>query len=452
MLHLLISVIGIIVTILFVVGTHEAGHFLAARAVGVKVLTFSIGFGKALFSWRDKSGTQYVFAMIPLGGYVRMLDESEGTVEANELHRAYNRQPFYKKFIIVIAGPLSNFIWAFLLYWLIFSLGFFTIKPVIGAVTPHSIAAEAGLKPMQEIISIDQQDVKSWSNILFKLLAHTGSKDQTTIGVRAINGEQTKAQTLDLSNWKMDNLNPDPLQSLGIIPYEPPLQLEIGFIRKDSPAAHSSLAVGDKLKAVDHQPIKDWSQLMKFIQSHPDQEVIFTISRGGKSMDIKVKTGSQRDWRMRKSGILGIAPLVNMPEELQQHVQYTFITAAPRALQETIDFASFNLLLFGKMLTGKLSLESLGGPITIFDSAGDSLNYGFLPFISFLAFLSVSLGVINLFPIPGLDGGHLFIQIIETILRRPIAENTIIFMYRAGFLFIIFIMLQALINDVLRLV
>lgn len=452
MLHLLISIIGVIITILFVVGTHEAGHFLAARAVGVKVLTFSIGFGKALFSWRSKSGTQYVFAMIPLGGYVRMLDESEGTVPEKELHLAYNRQPFYKKFIIVIAGPLANFFWAFLLYWLIFSLGFFTIKPVIGAVAPNSIAANAGLKPLQEIISIDQQEVKSWSNILFKLLAHTGSKDQTTIGVRDMSTKRASVQTLDLGEWQMDGLKPDPLKSLGITPYEPPLTMDIGFIRTDSPAAHSGLAIGDKLIAIDRQPMKDWVDVMKVIQSHPDQELIFTVKRKNKTTDISVKTGSQRDWRMRKTGVLGIAPLFNMPEEFQQHVKYSVIDAVPRAIQETIDFASFNMLLFAKMLTGKLSLESLGGPITIFDSAGDSLNYGFLPFISFLAFLSVSLGVINLFPIPGLDGGHLFIQLIETTIRRPIAENTIIFMYRAGFLFIIFIMLQALINDVLRLV
>ena len=452
MLHLLISIAGMILTILFVVGTHEAGHFLAARAVGVKVLTFSIGFGKTLFSWSDKKGTEYIFALIPLGGYIRMLNESEGPVPENELHLAYNKQPFYKKTIIVLAGPLTNFLCAILLYWLIFSIGFVTVKPVIGTIKPNSIAAEAGLKPLQEITSIDQHEVKSWTNVLFYLLAHTGSKDQAAIGVQNSADGKPGNYVLDLSTWKMDELNPDPLQSLGILPYEPPIKLEIGYLRKDSPAEAAGLAIGDKLIAIDQQKIKDWEGIITTIQSHPDQQLVFSIERHGKKMEIPVMVGSQRSWLMHKTGILGIAPTVIMPEQYQRKIQYTPLQAIPKALEETYNLASFNVLLFGKMITGKLSLESLGGPITIFDSAGDSLNYGFLPFISFLAFLSISIGVINLFPIPGLDGGHLFLQAIEAITRRDIPEHVMIFMFRMGFLFLILIMVQAMLNDVLRLI
>jgi regulator of sigma E protease len=451
MLHLLISIAGVILTILFVVGTHEAGHFLAARAVGVKVITFSIGFGKKIFSWRDKSGTEYVFALIPLGGYVRMLDESEAPVAEHESHRAYNQQPYYKKFIIVAAGPFTNFLCAFLLYWLIFSIGFVTIKPIIGEVKPRSIAAEAGLKPQQEITRVDGQDIKTWTNVLFRLLAHTGSKDHLTMSVTNPGSPQEKSITLELSNWKMDDLNPNPLESIGITPYEPPLKLEIGTIKPDSAAARSSLAIGDKLIAVNKAAIKDWIELSTVIQNHPNQELIFTIKRQSKTMDIAVTVGSHRNWLMQQKGSLGISPSFHMPENLLQKVHYSPLSAIPKAFHETVDFAHFNLLLFGKMLTGKLSLESLGGPITIFDSAGDSLNYGFLPFISFLAFLSISIGIINILPIPGLDGGHLFIQTIEAITRRTLPENAVLFMYRIGFLFIIFIMLHAMINDVLRL-
>ncbi len=451
MLHLFISIAGVILTILFVVGTHEAGHFLVARAVGVKVLTFSIGFGKTLFRWHDKSGTEYVVAMIPLGGYVRMLDETEDLVAENERHRAYNQQPYYKKFMIVAAGPFTNFVCAFALYWLIFTLGFVTARPVIGAITPHSIAAEAGLKPSQEIHSIDQQETLTWTKVLFKLLKHTGSQDHLTIDTTDLKSKQQQSYTLDLSNWKMDDLTPDPLISLGITPYEPPIKLEIGYLRKDSPADKAKLAIGDKLIAINHVNIKDWLDIMKAVQPHPDQTLVFTVERAGKKMDLPVLIGSERNWKLQKTGILGIGPAVIMPEAYQVKIQYSPLAAIPKAIEETFEFAKFNLILFGKMLTGKLSLASLGGPITIFDSAGDSLNYGFLPFISFLAFLSISIGVINILPIPGLDGGHLFLQTIEAITRRAIPENIVILLYRMGFLFLIFIMIQAFINDLLRL-
>jgi regulator of sigma E protease len=451
MLHILISIIGIILTILFIVGTHEAGHFFAARAVGVKVLTFSIGFGKKIFSLHDKSGTEYIFAMIPLGGFVRMLDESEGSVSQDELQLAYNNQPFYKKFIIVAAGPMMNFISAIVLYWIIFMLGIFTIKPVIGDVKPHSIAADAGLKPMQQIIKIDGRDVRTWTNVLFKLLAQTGNGGILSIETSGIDKHNIESHHLQLSTWKMDNLNPDPLMSLGIIPYEPPIKLEIGYLRENSPATKAGLKLNDKLIAIDKKKINDWLDIQSQVISHPDATLQFTIERGGKIMQIPVTIGSQRNWWMQKSGLLGIGPDINIPENMKLHIQYSPLAALPVAIDETYDFARFNLLLFGKLFTGKLSLQSLGGPITIFDSAGDSLNYGFLPFIGFLAFLSISIGVINLFPIPGLDGGHLFLQLIEAITRRVIPDNIISLLYRIGFIFIIFILIQALINDILRL-
>jgi regulator of sigma E protease len=451
MLHLLIAIAGIIITIFFVVGTHEFGHFMAARLVGVKVLTFSIGFGKKLFSWRDKKGTEFVFALIPLGGYVRMVDENEGPANEADLPRAYNRQPFYKKFIIVAAGPLSNFFWAIILYWLIFTLGYVTIKPVIGDIKPNSIAAVAGLKPLQEIISIDQQPVKTWTNVLFKLLWHTGNNDQMQIGVLDPGSKQQKNFTLDLATWKMDDLNPDPLVSLGITPYEPPVKLEIGYIRKNSPAAQSRLTFGDKLIAINNEKITDWAKLAAIVQAHPDQQILFTIERNSKKMEVPVMTGSIRNWNLQKTGILGIGPFVKLPASMEQKIQYSPWQSLPAAAQETLNYINFNLLLFGKMVTGKLSLQSLGGPITIFDTAGDSLNYGILPFLNFLAFLSVAIGVINIFPIPGLDGGHLLFQLIETIIRRPIPINVVVLAYRLGFAFLFLIMLRAFINDVLRM-
>jgi regulator of sigma E protease len=451
-MHILISIAGVIMTILFVVGTHEAGHFFMARRMGVKVLTFSIGFGKRIWSWHDKTGTEYVLAWIPLGGYVRMLDESEGKVDSKDLHLAYNNQPFYKKFLIVAAGPCTNFLCAVLLYWLIFTLGFVTIKPIIGNVMSNSIASEAGLKPKQQITHIDDQEADTWPRILFKLLIHTGSKDKVTVDVIDPVTKTNKTYTLDLTNWKMNDLNPDPFTSLGFTPFDIEPPLVIGQITPDSAAEKGKLTVGDKLVALDHVELKDWTQMSDTIQAHPDQEVMFSVIRNGKKIELPVLLGSQRSLLLKKYGVLGIAPpMVDLPASMQQKIKYGPLAALPRALQETVDLTKFNLLLFGKMFTGKLSLESLGGPITIFNSAGNSLNYGFLPFISFLAFLSISIGIINILPIPGLDGGHLFIQMIESIMGRPIAEVVINNLYRAGFLFLFFILLHALINDVMRM-
>lgn len=366
MLQLLISILGILITIFFVIGTHESAHFIAARLLGVKVLRFSIGFGKTLFRWTDKKGTEYVFALIPLGGYVKMLDEGEGNVPSEELPLAFNRQPFYKKFLIVLAGPFVNILCALILYWVIFMIGFVSIKPVIGEVTPHSIAELGGLKANQEIISIDNDRTLTWTGILLRIIAHVGNQDQLKIETKNVKNQKIETHVLDLSHWQLEGLKPDPLDSLGIIPYQP------------------------------------------------------NITSG---------------W----------------PKELLNKNQYAPFTALTYAWKQIIDFTYFNLLLFGKMVTGKLSLQSLGGPITIFTSAGQALNYGFLSFMGFLAFLSVAIGVINLLPIPGLDGGHLFFQFIEFIIRRPLPEAIILFAYRLGIFLLLFLLIQSFVNDILRL-
>lgn len=451
MLQALSAILGIILTIFFVVGTHEAGHFLMARLVGVKVLTFSIGFGKPIFRKIGKSGTEYVFAWIPLGGYVRMADETEGEVAKEDLPRAYNRQPFFKKFLIVSAGPATNFICAFILYWLIFVIGFTSIKPVIGEVTPHSIAANAGMKPLQQMLAIDDQRVDTWTNILFKLLRHFGNQDNATILVQQPNSTQQTLLTLPLANWKMDDLSPDPFKSLGFLPYEPPIEMKIGFIAPQSPAAKSQLAVGDKLIAFDHQPLNHWEQLIKLIHANPNHTVTLTILRKQRRMEVPVQIGSEHNWLWQTYGTLGIAPKIIMPPALLQKVHYTPVGALQKAAQEVSDFTYFNLLLFGKMVTGKLSTESLGGSITIFSTAANAFSYGLVPYLGFLAFLSLSIGLINVFPIPGLDGGHLLMQLIEAVSRRKIPEKITLFLYRMGFIFLLLIMVQALVNDVLRL-
>ncbi len=451
MLYALISLAGILLTLTFVIGTHEAAHFLVARWFNIKVLRFSIGFGKALCTWHDKKGTEYVVGLIPLGGYVKMLDETEGTVAKAEQQFAFNRQPFYKKFLVVLAGPMTNILCALLLYWVIFMMGFVTIKPIIGTVNPRSIAAESGLVANQEIVSIDHHPTSTWSSILFRLIAHVGNQDHILIEVKNPTATTTEMHTLDISNWHLSGLTPDPLGSLGIMPYEPDVPLIIGVIEPQSPAAASPLQLGDKIIAVNHVAIKTWEALTNNIIKHPRATLTFTLIRAGHSINVPVTVGDQRNLWLHKSGYLGIGPHFVWPAALQHKIQYGPVLAMQHATLEITQFTYFNLLIFGKMLTGKLSLQSLGGPLTIFQTAGDALNSGFLSFIGFLAFLSVSLGIINLLPIPGLDGGHLFIQLIEFIFQRSLPVNVLMLLYRLGIIFILFILIQAITNDVLRL-
>jgi len=358
MLSILLSIFGIIFTIFFIIGIHEFCHFLAARSLGVKVLRFSIGFGKTIFRWHDKKGTEYVVGILPLGGYVSMVDESEGKVNKEDLPFAYNRQPFYKKFIIVLAGPLSNLVAAFVLYWLIFIIGFTSVLPVIGEVTPHSIAYEAGMKPNQQILKIDGHPIATWLSVMMRLFEHVGDKDVLTIETKNLQTQKIQTYTLELSNWHMSSLKPDPFSSLGILP-------------------------------------------------------------GGK-------------------------PLL-------QHIKYNVVTALPVAWREVSDFVWFNMVAFGKLIVGKISLQSMGGPISIFQGAGVAINNGVVPFLSFLAFINIAIGVINLIPIPGLDGGHILLQSIEAIRGRPIPLGVQFFLYRAGFVLLLIVIIQAVANDILRM-
>ena len=450
MLQLLIAILGILLTILVVVGFHEFGHFIVARLVGVKVLRFSIGFGKGLFSWYDKKGTEYVIAAIPLGGYVKMLDESEETVDPKDLTFAYNRQPFYKKLAIVAAGPLFNLILALTIYWIVFIVGFTSIAPIVGKIAPDSIAALAGMHPKEEIIQVDERKTRSWIAIIVSLLTQMGDKNELQIVTRNADTAEEHHYKLDLTHWQVDKLKPDPLTSLGITAYEPEIPPIISKIKSTSSAA-ATLKVGDIILAFDNKLIKDWNEFAEAIYKHPDTTVTVKILRQEKPMDVLVKIGYQRDYLLHKYGYLGIAPDYEMPSYLLRHNQYGPLGALSHAWADTKDFTTLNVIVIGKLLTGKISFKSLGGPITIFQSAGSAINNGIIPFLSFLAFLSISIGLVNILPIPGLDGGHILFQFIEFIIRRPIPTNFQILLYRLGLIVLLLLITQALINDIMRL-
>lgn len=451
MLNILISIIGIIVTLLLIIGIHEFSHFIVARLLGIKVLRFSIGFGKKLWSCFDKKGTEYVIAAIPLGGYVKMLDAKEETVSIDDLPLTYDHQPFYKKFLVVVAGPLSNLLLAFVLYWMLFMMGFSSIAPIIGKITPHSIFAEAGIKSNVEITRIDNIPTSSWMGVLIRILSRTGDTSKMQIGVKPLDKQTLQEYQINLANWHMDNLKPDPLTSLGIEPYEPEIPAIIDKINANSPAAESDLSSGDKILAINGKKIANWLELVTEIDKRPTEKINLTIERAKKQYNISVTTGSERDLLFKKHGFLGVTPQFKWPDNLIHKNQYNPFIALSHAWQNTMDFTYLNLVIIGKLFTGKVSLQSLGGPISIFQTAGTALNQGIAPFLSFLAFLSISIGIINIFPIPGLDGGHLLFQTIEAIIRRPISDRVLALFYRIGFILIFLLIVQSIINDVLRL-
>jgi len=455
MLNILVSILGIFITIFVVVGVHEFGHFITARLCGIKILRFSIGFGKALYRWYDKKGTEYVIAAIPLGGYIKMLDEGEGPVPENELHLAFNRQPFYKKALVVLAGPAANFILAIYLYWALFVVGFSTVKPVIGTIAPNSIAAQAGLKPHQEILKIDNTPTPSWVSVALHIILRVG--DQGTLQVQTqpfpltLTNAATNDYSLSLTHWQLDKLKPDPLESLGIVPYVPAINPVIDFIQPDSPAIHSGLKMGDTVIAIDKQKIKDWVDVLPIVAKSPGKTLIFTVERQGKKINLPVTVGVKKSFFVKEHGFLGLGPKIQYQPALIKLVQYGPLDAIPVALDEVGTFIQLNTILLGKMITGKVSMQSLGGPITIFESAGDALNQGIIPFLSFLAFLSISIGFINIIPIPGLDGGHLLFQTIEFIIRRPLSERFQVLCYHLGLIFLFLLIAQAVANDIMRL-
>jgi regulator of sigma E protease len=450
MLSLLISLIGVLITILLVVGVHELGHFLVAKCLGIKVLRFSIGFGKALLTWHDKSGTEYVLAAIPLGGYVKMLDENEGPIEAFEVSQTFNRQPFYKKMAVIAAGPFSNLLFAFILYWILFTVGFVSVAPIIGNVTLHSIAEQSGLKPQQEIVKIGNQKTTGWTTVVITLLLHAGDNKNLPIELKNPDSK-TQISNVDLTNWHLNHLRPDSLASLGIAPYEPFIPPVIGKEVLDGPAKQAGLKSGDKILSINNKPIKDWYDVVEQTQAHPGEVLPFQVERGKEKLLIEVSIGSKSNFFAEKTGFLGVSPAFEYPKELLRHNKYNPIAATGHAWQDVMLFTDMNFVILAKMFMGKISLQSLGGPITIFESAGTALNNGILSFLSFLAFLSISIGIINVVPIPGLDGGHLLFQFIEMIMRRPLSEKTMMLFYRLGMIFLLLIMVTAFVNDVLRL-
>ena len=437
--------LGVLVTI------HEFGHFWVARRCGVKVLRFSVGFGTPLLRWHDRQGTEFVLAAIPLGGYVKMLDEREGEVPAEQLAQAFTRKPVGQRIAIVAAGPLANFILAFVFFWLLAMLGSQQVRPVIGAVESASLAASAGLVAGQELVAVDGEPVSGWAAVNLQLVRRLGESGTLEVLVREADSNVETTHQLQLNGWLQGVAEPDPISALGIAPWRPEIPPLLAELDPEGPAQAAGLKVGDLLLALNGAPLTQWQQVVERVRGLAGQRVLLSLQRSGQVIEVPVTLAARGDDKAR-SGYLGAgvqAP--QWPAEMLREVSFNPAEAVVEGLRRTWTMSVLTLDSMKKMLIGELSVKNLSGPITIAKVAGASAQSGFGDFLNFLAYLSISLGVLNLLPIPVLDGGHLLFYLVEWARGRPLSERVQAWGMQIGISMIVGIMLLALVNDLGRL-
>lgn len=437
--------------LLLLVTVHEYGHFQVARWCGVKVLRFSFGFGKVLFRKVDKKGTEYVWSLFPLGGYVKMLDEAEGEVPENEKHLAFNNQSIWVRTAIVLAGPLFNFIFAFVALWLVLVLGMYSLAPMIDSVKPNSIAAKAGFGAKQEILFINDTAINNWRDFQYVMMPLIGSQETVQVKVKSFVDGQQKTVSLPLANWELDAKKPDPLKSLGIEPFIPTILPVIGEVVTDSPADKAGLRVGDKLVSLDGKQLDDWMFLVDYVKQHPSASIQLGVIRENNKQNLVVQIGSQKN-QQGTEGFLGLRPQkMDWPPHWLRLEREGPVAAMGTAFKQTLQLSETTIKLMGRLITGKLGIKSISGPVGIAQGAGESGRNGLVYYLFFLAMVSVSLGVLNLLPIPMLDGGHLLYYALEMIRRKPLSDGVKSVGLSFGLLLLAALMCIALTNDISRL-
>lgn len=450
-----IAIFGAIFAFFVVVVMHEYGHFIVARWIGIKVLRFSIGFGKPLFSHRAKSGVEYVIGYLPLGGYVKMQDafSQENTAENNmgSTGTAFEKKSVLARIAVVIAGPFANLILAAFLFFIVNIIGVTNLKPIIGTVLPNSIAARAQLKSRDHITQINHWKIQSWQDVAIALLENRGEKAAAAITVLSQKTQQLSTHFVDLQNWQFDPVKPDLLTSFGVTPLLPPIPPIIAAIIPNAPAAKSALQVEDRIVSINHQPIATWEMGVNRIERHPNQTVRMTIQRGSQLKILSVQLG-ERQLNGKTVGFLGVEPKwQKIPGNLQIHTQYSWYAAGLPALETVAHWVVFHLIVVKQLVLGKMSLKSLSGPVAIFQTAGSASLAGLTNYLQFIALISIVLGVLNLMPIPALDGGHLLFCLIEGVIRRPIPLRLQLLLINLGMILLISLMVYATSNDLIRL-
>ena len=446
------TLIAFVVALGLLIVFHELGHYLVARLCGVKVLRFSVGFGLPL--WRRKFGvdqTEWAISAFPLGGYVKMLDEREGPVEPQQRHRAFNRQTVAKRFAIVLAGPVANILLAILLYWVLFMHGVPGIRPVVGTPVPGTPAAQAQLAPGELIARIDGAEVPTWQDLRWVLLEHSLRKASVQLEMHTERGD-IQFRQLDLSSIGPEKIDVDLMQAIGLTRYQPPLKPVIGRLIAAGAGERDGLKEGDEILEVDGHAVAGWEELVALITAAPGRPLQFKILRGGATHQLAVTPESKQEGG-KTLGRIGAAPKIDPAalKRLVTEVRYGPLESVARAAERTWDVSTFTLKMLGKMIAGQVSLKNLSGPITIADYAGQSAQLGWLAYVSFLALISISLGVLNLMPVPLLDGGHLMYYVAEIVKGSPVSDRVMEVGQQVGMVLLFSLMAFALYNDINRL-
>ncbi|SEN33711.1 RIP metalloprotease RseP [Nitrosomonas marina] len=448
------TIISFVVALGILITFHEFGHYLVARWNGVKVLRFSVGFGQPVFRKRiGRDQTEWVVAAIPLGGYVKMLDENEGKVEKEDLPRAFNRQPVGRRFAIVAAGPLANFLLAIVMYWFMFVLGVEGIKPVLGPVVPDTPVARANFEQGETIVRIGNEPVESWQDARWTLLRFAvGRSSAVPIETVNQNGGINRRQ-LDLSGIHPDDLEGNVLGIIGFNLFQPEIKPVIATVMADGAGERAGIRAGDEILAVNDRDVYSWIEFVPEVQQSPEQPLILDILRDDQVITLTVTPDSVVD-NGKTVGRIGIMPEIDQSlfDEMRVMVTYPAGEAVIIAMNKTWETTVLTLSMLSKMITGDVSWKNVSGPISIADYAGQSAQMGLASYLAFLALISVSLGVLNLLPIPILDGGHLMYYVIEIIKGSPVSEKTMIIGQKVGLLMLFTLMTFAIYNDIHRLV
>ena len=454
MIALLQTICAFIFALGLLITFHEFGHYWVARRCNVKVLRFSVGFGRPL--WRREFGrdnTEFVIGAVPLGGYVKMLDEREGAVPEQERARAFDNKSLGARVAIVAAGPVFNFIFAVLAYWLIYVLGVTGLKPVISSVQAGSIAMQAGFRADDEITQINGRATRTWNTALEALVAGVIERGTAVVGVTGARGHERLLE-VDLASIPIDAMaEGNLLDLLGVEPARPAIPAVIGEVADQGAARRAGLQAGDRVVAVDGVPVRDWRHWVELIRAAPDIPLSVRISRGGADAELTLTPEARVSGEGETTGYIGVGldPDFDRDQSLFAVEAYPVHVAFLKGVGKTYDMIVVTLQILGRMITGEASLKNLSGPVSIAQYAGQTAQMGIVTFLGFLAIVSVSLGVLNLLPIPLLDGGHLFYYLVEFFKGSPVSLSTQLLGQRVGLALLFGLMALAIYNDILRL-
>ena len=470
MMEVIQSILAFIVTLSILVTIHEYGHYLVARLCNVHVLRFSVGFGKPLLTKRGPApvlavpvdqeiktrsneplqGTEFTVAAIPFGGFVKMLDEREGYVPDDQLHLAFNRKPVLQRIAIASAGPIANFLLAIVVYWILFSVGVTGVIPKLGEIDPDAMAGRAGLVAGDEIVAVDRTPVSTWSDVNLRLFERLGESGELTITVKA-GLDFTRDHVIPINDWLKGEDDPYPSAELGLQLWYPRIPAVVNELVTGGRAEEAGLKKGDEIIKIDGSPVNDWGEWVQIIQMHPEQSIQLEILRGTETFYLPVIPAAiENDGKT--TGFIGVSRIpIQQPENMLRKINYPVYQAIVPALEKTWDVAAFTVLAVKKMVVGAISTSNLSGPITIARVANMTAQSGLESFAGFIALISISLGVLNLLPIPMLDGGHILYYCIELVFRRPLPQRIQVWGLQFGLFLLIGIMMLAFYNDLARL-